>query len=161
MSAGPTIAAASIEDVFELARLRWELYGEHDGSSSELFDAYRDRFVGFAISALGSEQWHAWVARDGDRLVAAMWLQTVRRVPIPGKDARPIGYLTNVYVAPEHRNRGLGARLLERVTSWCREQGYSLVITWPTERARPFYGRGGFERPDEPFVLDLGADPPL
>jgi GNAT superfamily N-acetyltransferase len=161
MSPEPTIAPATIEDVFELARLRWELYAEHDGPSSEFFETYRDRFVGFAIHALSSDQWHAWVARDGGVVVGAMWLQTVRRVPIPGKDARPIGYLTNVYVAPEHRNHGLGARMLERISSWCREQGHSLVITWPTERARSFYTRGGFDRLDEPFVLDLGADPPL
>ena len=161
MSPEPTIAPATLEDVFELARLRWELYAEHDGPSSESFDRYRDRFAGFAIHALSSDQWHAWVARVDDRAVGAMWLHTVRRVPIPGKDARHIGYLTNVYVAPEQRNHGLGGRMLDRVTSWCRQQGFSLVITWPTERARRFYGRGRFERLDEPLVLDLGADPPL
>jgi GNAT superfamily N-acetyltransferase len=160
-SAEPSIAPATTEDVFELARLRWELYVEHDGPSDELFDAYRDRFVGFAIHALGSERWHAWVARVGDRPVGAMWLQTVPRVPIPGRRAGPIGYLTNVYVAPEHRNAGLGAKMLDQVSAWCREHGCSLVVTWPTERSRPFYRRGGFDRLDEPLVLDLGADPPL
>jgi GNAT superfamily N-acetyltransferase len=156
----PAIGAATVEDVYDLARLRWELYVEHDGPSEEPFEAYRDRFVAFALQALASGAWHAWVARDGDRVVGAMWLQTVARVPIPGRRAGPIGYLTNAYVTPDHRDQGLGARILEGIADWCREHRYSLVIVWPTERSRPFYGRGGFGRPDEPLVLDLGGDAP-
>lgn len=157
----PPIERATFEDIPELARLRWELYAEHDGLTSELFEAYRDRFVDFAETALASDDWRAWVARAEGRLVGAMWLQTVHRVPIPGKRAGPIGYLTNVYVAPNHRDRGLGAELLERVTIWCRDEGYSLVIVWPTERSVPFYRRGGFGRPGEPLVLDGVPDEPF
>jgi GNAT superfamily N-acetyltransferase len=156
-----SISLSTADDIPELARLRWELYVEQEGDVAETRDAYRERFASFAASALTSEAWRSWVARDGDRLVAAMWLQTVPRVPVPGKRAGPIGYLTNVYVAPEHRNAGLGAQLLDRVKAWCSEQGYSLVIVWPTERSRPFYRRGGFDRPDEPLVLDLEPDTPL
>jgi hypothetical protein len=35
------------------------------------------------------------------------------------------------------------------------------VIVWPTERSRPFYRRGGFDRPDEPLVMDIEPDSPL
>jgi GNAT superfamily N-acetyltransferase len=156
MSAEPAIGAATVEDVYDLARLRWDLYAEHEGPADERFETYRDRFVAFALQALASGAWHAWVARDGDRVVGAMWLQTVARVPIPGRRAGPIGYLTNAYVTPEHRDRGLGGRILAHISDWCRDRGYSLVIVWPTERSRTFYGRGGFGRPDEPLVLDLG-----
>jgi GNAT superfamily N-acetyltransferase len=154
----PSIGFASTDDIPELARLRWELYAEQEGDPAETPDAYRARF---AESALTSDAWRSWVARDGDRLVAAMWVQTVPRVPVPGNTAGPIGYLTNVYVTPEHRNAGLGAQMLDRVKSWCGEQGYSLVIVWPTERSRPFYRRGGFDRPDEPLELDLEPDTPF
>lgn len=157
----PSLGFATTEDAAELARLRWQLYEEQEGDLAEPPDAYRDRFARFAGSALASDVWRSWVARDGDRLVAAMWLQTVPRVPVPGKSAGPIGYLTNVYVASEHRNVGLGAQMLDRVKAWCAERGYSLLIVWPTERSRPFYRRGGFERPDEPLVLDLEPDSPL
>ncbi len=155
------IELATTDDIQELARLRWELYAEQEGDLAEAPDAYRERFANFARSALTSDDWRSWVGRDGGRLVAAVWLHTVPRVPVPGKRAGPIGYLTNVYVVPEHRNAGLGAQLLGRVKAWCGEQGYSVVIVWPTERSRPFYLRGGFDRPDEPLVMDLEPDPPL
>ncbi len=157
----PPIGFATTDDIPELARLRWQLYVEQDGEPAESRDGYLERFTRFARSTLASDAWRSWVARDGDRLVAAMWLQTVPRIPVPGKSAGPIGYLTNVYVAPAHRNAGLGARMLDRVKGWCSEQSYSLVIVWPTERSRSFYRRGSFGRPDEPLVLDLEPDTPF
>src|ERR671937_2809626 len=156
----PTIDLATVDDVPDLARLRWQLYVEQEGER-EPIETYTDRFVGFALQALATDRWSAWVARGPSGPVAAMWLQTVVRVPVPGKRAGPIGYLTNVYVVPEHRNHGLGARMLDSVTTWCRERAYSLLIVWPTERSRPFYGRAGFARLDEPFALELAEDPPL
>ena len=156
----PQVERASNEDVAELARLRWELYAEQDGDPPEVFDAYVERFSHFATRALASDDWRAWVARVGDELVAAMWLHTLHRVPVPGKRAGPIGYLTNVYVIPEHRNAGLGAEMLDRITAWCRGEGFSAVIVWPTERSKPFYRRGGFTRPEEPLVIEMEPDRP-
>jgi GNAT superfamily N-acetyltransferase len=157
----PQIGPATIDDVPELARLRWELYAEQNGDHAEPFEAYVERFSRFARSALTSKDWLAWVARADDGLVGAMWLHTISRVPVPGRRAGAIGYLTNVYVSPELRNAGLGAQMLDRMKAWCAEEGFSLVVVWPTERSRPFYRRGGFDRPDEPLVMDIEPDSPL
>jgi GNAT superfamily N-acetyltransferase len=157
----PSHGFAVPEDIPELARLRYELYAEQEDRIAESAEGYRERFAAFATQALVSEDWRAWVARVDDRLVGAMWLHTMHRVPVPGKRAGPIGYLTNVYVEPGHRNTGVGAQMLERVTTWCRQEGFSTVIVWPTERSRSFYRRGGFDRPDEPLVIELEPDPPL
>jgi hypothetical protein len=90
----PSIGFATPADVPELARLRWELYAEQEGGVAEAPESYRERFARFAVEALASEEWRAWVARADDRLVGAMWLRKVPRVPVPGKRAGPIGYLT-------------------------------------------------------------------
>jgi GNAT superfamily N-acetyltransferase len=157
MSETPSIERATVDDVDALARLRWELYVEQEGELEPL-DAYRDRFVAFARAALATDRWHAWVARDERGPVGAMWLHTVHRVPVPGKVAGPIGYLTNVYLVPGLRSGGVGSRMLEHVLDWCRAERFSCVITWPTPRSRPFYRRGGFDRLEEPFIVELGPD---
>jgi GNAT superfamily N-acetyltransferase len=156
----PTIDLATPDDVPDLARLRWELYVEQEGEL-EPFEPYRDRFVAFARDAIATDRWRAWVARDPMRPVGAMWLHTVERIPYPGKVPGPIGYLTNVYVVPEQRNGGLGSRMLEQVLDWARAERFSCVITWPTQRSRPFYRHGGFDRLDEPFMIELSPDDPL
>jgi GNAT superfamily N-acetyltransferase len=156
----PLIGLATPADVPELARLRWSLYAEQNGEPAEPFESYVARFASFASAALSSSDWRIWVAREGSRLVGAMWLRTFARVPVPGRRAGPIGYLTNVYVEPDRRDAGLGSAMLRNVTTWCRAEGCSDVIVWPTARSRTFYGRAGFDRADEPLVLDLGPDPP-
>lgn len=153
-----SIGFATTDDIDGLAGLRFALYEEQDGTVAESFEVYRERFADFAARAFASKDWRAWVARLDDRPVGAMWLHTVHRVPVPGKRAGPIGYLTNVYVVPEHRNTGLGAQMLDRMTAWCRQEGFSEVIVWPTERSRPFYTRGGFTRPDQLLVIEVEPD---
>jgi hypothetical protein len=108
----PTIRPATLEDVDELARLRFQLYTEYTPSIAEPFEAYHERFAPFAREALADpERWRAWAAEQDERLVGAMWLQTVPRVPAPGRnDPRPIGYLTNAYVEPAFAARVSGLR---------------------------------------------------
>ena len=111
----PVIRSATPDDIGELARLRWQLYTEQ-GPHDESFEAYVERFTAFAVDALSRGEWRAWVAEVDGRLVAAMWLQTVPRVPAPGRgDPPPIGYLTNAYTGSRARpTRSFDASSLER-----------------------------------------------
>ena len=152
VTATPTIRSATPTDIGELARLRWQLYTEQE-PHDEPFEVYVERFKGFALEALAGSDWHAWCTEAEDRLVAAMWLQTVPRVPAPGHgDPQPIGYLTNVYVEPSHRSHGLGSQMLEAVVTHCETGGFELVMAWPAEDAYGFYERNGFSRPRDPVV---------
>ena len=94
-----------------------------------------ERFAAFARDALARDDWRAWCAEEDDRLVAAMWLHTVPRVPAPGHGApRPMAYLTNMYVEPEHRSHGLGSRMLQVLVEHCTTGGFELVLDVPGGR---------------------------
>jgi GNAT superfamily N-acetyltransferase len=148
----PTIRTATPADIGELARLRWQLYSEQE-PHDERFETYLGRFTAFAVDALSRDDWRVWVADADGRPVAAMWLQTVPRVPAPGRgDPRPIGYLTNAYVEPDHRSRGLGSQMLQTVVAHCEAAGFVLVMAWPANDAYGFYERNGFTRPPDPLV---------
>jgi len=153
----PSIRPATLDDVDELARLRFQLYTEYTPSIAETFETYHERFASFAREALADpERWRAWVADDGGRPVGAMWLQTVPRVPAPGRDdPRPIGYLTNAYVEPALRGQGVGAALLAKVVGHCEANRFELIVAWPADDAYGFYERAGFERPPDPVVRKL------
>jgi GNAT superfamily N-acetyltransferase len=150
------IRAATLGDIEELARLRWQLYTEYEPDIAETLDRYRERFIAFARDALGRDDWRAWVAEEAGRLVAAMWLHTVPRVPAPGRaDPSPIGYLTNVYVESTHRGHGLGSEMLRGVLEHCASAGFELVVTWPADPSYAFYERAGFTRLPDPVVHGL------
>ena len=152
----PTIRPAADDDVSELARLRWRLYTERE-AHDEPFEQYVERFTAFARDALARGDWRAWCAEEDDQLVAAMWLHTVPRVPAPGHgDPRPMAYLTNMYVVPEQRSRGLGSRMLRELVDHCAAGGFELMLTFPADDAYGFYERNGFTRPPAPLVHRLG-----
>jgi GNAT superfamily N-acetyltransferase len=79
-----------------------------------------------------------WVACLEDDLPVGMVIASVREGAV---------YVEEMDVLPEHGRRGLGARLLEHVCGWAREQDYS-TVTLSTFRDvpwnGPFYRRHGF-----------------
>jgi GNAT superfamily N-acetyltransferase len=152
----PTIRDTHADDIPELARLRWQLYTERE-AHDEPFETYVERFAAFARDALARDDWRAWCAVEDERLVAAMWLHTVPRIPAPGHGApRPMAYLTNMYVDPEHRSYGLGSRMLRVCIEHCTTAGFEMVLTFPAPDAYGFYERNGFRRPPDPLVHRLG-----
>jgi GNAT superfamily N-acetyltransferase len=151
----PVIRLATPTDIGELARLRWQLYAEQE-PHDEPFEAYAERFTAFARDALACDEWRAWCAEEDGHLVAAMWLQTVPRVPAPGPgDPRPIGYLTNVYVEPARRSQGLGSRMLQTLVAHCEAADFELVMAWPADNSYGFYEQNGFTRRPDPVVRRL------
>ena len=87
-----------------------------------------------------------WLGLVGDEPVGMLNLLTFTRMPRPGESGpNRWGYLANCYVRPEHRNGGLGARLLETCTTYADGQGFVRVVLSPSSRSVSFYARGGFE----------------
>jgi GNAT superfamily N-acetyltransferase len=158
LTMGVTVRHADRGDAAELARLRWEFRPE-DQPNQEL-DEFSGEFEEWLAQALASD-WMAAVADEGNgALVGCIFLRSVSKVPNPGTRDRAWGYVTNSYVAPAHRGRGVGARLLDVVIAGARERGHEFLIVWPSEEAMSFYARGGFREVAE---VHSGADdyPPL
>ncbi len=145
------IRQAMPADVSELADLRRDFTFEDHPTSEPRADfeaAFRDVVGG----GLRDGSWVVWVAESEGQIVAHAFVAVVDKVPRPIQESRQIGYLTNVYTRPAHRNRGVGAKLLAATTNWARQRGIELLIVWPSERSTPLYGRHGFAALREPLV---------
>lgn len=112
---------------------------DFDRDFATWFEAERDRTT--------------WLAEVDGRGVGFVGLLEYRRMPKPGKSGGLWGYLGNMFVLAEHRNRGLGAALVEAVLSRAKERGYVRVVLSPSVRAVPLYKRAGFVEAD-----GVGAD---
>lgn len=153
------IRLATVADTDELARLRWEFRIESGTPATRTYETFLEEFRAFAHDAFDDmATWRAWVADGGGRLVGCAWLRLIERVPHPNKalDERPIAYVTNMFVDPDHRNSGLGRALLDRVLDFAREREVDGVVLWPSDRSRPFYERAGFG--PGPLWIDVSGD---
>jgi GNAT superfamily N-acetyltransferase len=97
----------------------------------------------------------AWLAAEGDRRTT--WLATLgatpvgmaslfeyRRMPYPGRPDARWGYVGNMFVREDLRNRGIGSVLLTTIIDAADERRYVRLVLSPDARALPFYRRAGF-----------------
>jgi GNAT superfamily N-acetyltransferase len=134
------VRIATAEDVPALAILRAE------GHASE--PEFERRMAG-------------WLADEGARRTT--WLATLdgapagmaslleyRRMPRPRVPPSRWGYVSNMYVSPHLRDRGIGAALLHAVVATADDRGYVRLVLSPSERSISLYRRAGF--------VDAGPD---
>ena len=107
-----------------------------------------------------------WLAAEGER--RTLWLAAIpghpaagmaslfeyRRMPRPGQPDSRWGYISNMFVREELRNRGIGSILLATIIDAAHERGYARLVLSPAEEALDFYRRAGFIAADE----SAGAD---
>jgi GNAT superfamily N-acetyltransferase len=152
-----TIREATVSDVDALARLRWQMTDE-EGDVREPLADFLPRFREAVARFEASWSWTIWVADAGDDIVGCLWLKRIERVPRPNRDAMTMGYVTNVYVEPAWRNRGIGSRLLATVREVAERERLAELFVWPSERAVPLYRRAGFAPSVELHELELIPD---
>jgi GNAT superfamily N-acetyltransferase len=143
------VRQARTADAPVLARLRWAFKQEdYEGEGEQGEPAAPARSVadaeGWLRERLGNGRWLAWVVESGGETCGHVFLQLVERIPEPYEDNTPVGYVTNFYVVPSQRNRGVGTALLEALRQHARSRGIEVLIVWPSERSAPLYRRAGF-----------------
>ena len=154
-----TIRMARSSDAASLAQLRLALRSRATNIESE--GAFLERCASWMARALTKENWRCWLAEDNDKVVGALWLQLIEKIPNPVAEPECHGYITNFFIAESARGNGLGSRLLTEVLSWCRQQESSKgrlinsIVLWPTERSRSLYLRHGFNVSEDVFELKL------
>jgi GNAT superfamily N-acetyltransferase len=90
-----------------------------------------------------------WIATLGDAPVGMASVFEYRRMPRPGRPDSRWGYVGNMFVREDVRNRGIGAALMATVITAAEERRYARLVLSPSARALPFYRRAGFIVPDD------------
>ena len=146
------IRVATSADWNALAEMRYRFRTEL-GSPAEP----KSRFVRRCTSwmkrrfRVGSSPWRCWVLDDGKQLLGHVCVQLFEKIPNPVNEPEFHAYVTNFYVVPEKRDRGLGEKLLKKALSWCRDQGADAVILWASPGSRSLYRRCDFNESADIF----------
>jgi GNAT superfamily N-acetyltransferase len=138
------VRRAVAADAEALARLRYEFRASLD-PVTEAEGAFTGRCAAWMRDRLaGDGNWHCWVAQHGDEIVATIWVQLFEKLPNPVAERERHGYITSLYVRPEHRDAGVGSVLLDEALAECEARGVDAILLWPTRRSRSLYQRHGF-----------------
>ena len=132
-------------------RYRWrvEERGERGMGEAEFVDAFT------RWTSRRSASHRPFIAVEDDEPVGMAWLALVERIPGPARWTRLSGIVQSVYVIPERRDDGIGARLMKLVIGSAREQSLEWLIVHPSSRAFPFYRRLGFTGTTKMLRLEL------
>ena len=144
---------ATLADADALALLRYALRSKPD--DIETASNFVERCRGWIIEHLQQEPWHAWVLEEDDRIIGALWLQVIEKIPNPTAESELMAYITNVFVAEEKRGKGLGSRLLTEALEFCKRANILTIILWPSEKSRTLYDRHGFAVRQDLMELNL------
>jgi GNAT superfamily N-acetyltransferase len=132
---------ADLSDSDELARLRWLWRVVERGEKGDPVRFQRD----FLAWTAEHHRTHVpFLVEVDSRAVGMAWLAIIERIPGPQKWRRLSGFVQSVFVAPEHRNGGLGSQLMEEVIDGARREGSEYLSVHPSPPSFPFYRRLGF-----------------
>ena len=142
-------------DAPKLATLRWALRTEDSPQPEAVTQAkFIEDFIAWMNAASGDDLVH-WIAEEVGELIGVISVRIVAMMPSPEALNDRFGYVTNTFVLPEHRNKGIGTALLTEVKDWALRENLELLVVWPSDRAYPFYERSGYLRLPDPVVLKL------
>lgn len=142
MGSDVVVRVAGADDVGAIAGLR-AMWSAGAGSDAD-FEQRMDDWL-----ALEGARRTVWLATLAGTPVGMASMFEYRRMPRPGRPDSRWGYVSNMFVREEHRNRGIGSALLTTIVAAADERGYARLVLSPSERALPFYRRAGFVVPDD------------
>ena len=96
-----------------------------------------------------------WIAELDDMPIGTTNLMIFERMPRPGAPSGQWGYLANMFVVEEHRDRGVGTAMITALIDYARSRQLVRIVLSPTLRSIPFYERAGFRPASELLVMTL------
>ncbi|WP_085368482.1 GNAT family N-acetyltransferase [Leifsonia sp. NCR5] len=147
MNVAVDVRIASASQLLDVGGLRWDSLLENGGSPDESRDVFSERFAEWGGAHTSTHTCFAAVASDGI-VIGMAWLAITQRVPSARAFDRAFGDVQCVYVVPELRNSGIGARLVRAVLERAADLGLEPVTVHSSAGAVPFYRRAGFASED-------------
>lgn len=132
--------AESDVDAFIAMRIR-QLREEGTRSTIDLTPQLREYYARHMTDGM----FVAWVAADGDTIVATSGMSFVEKPPYYGNPSGRIGLLSSMYTRVEYRRQGIARALLDRVVGEARRYGCGAVQITASDMGVLLYSDYGFE----------------
>ena len=143
------IREASADDIPEILRQRRAMYEDMDSDEAQSLDAMVSLSANYLAKAMADGSFRAWLASDGDRVVAG------GAVVISPWPAHPYDLecrratILNIYTYPQYRRRGTARQIMQTIIDWCKREGFARVTLHASPDGRHLYESLGFEASNE------------
>ena len=146
---GTTIREASLSDIPEILRQRRRMYEDMHYTDRIALDTIASLSSAYLETALANGSFRAWLAADGDRIIAggAVIVSPWPAHPYDLECRRAT--ILNVYTDPEFRRRGIARQLMQTMIAWCKREGFARVTLHASDNGRHLYESLGFEPSNE------------
>src|SRR5579885_1840613 len=149
------VRRATPDDASTLAEFRFAFRARRRAVTEPQHD-FVARATSWMYARLGPEShWRVWLLEHDGAAIGNIWLQIIEKIPNPGAESEAYGYISNFYVASEHRNQGGGSRLLAAALDECPRERVSAVFLWASDESRQLYARNGFVVAEQMLLLDI------
>jgi predicted acetyltransferase len=126
--------------------------------SQEAQDTLKKELHVYFEKHLKNRTYICWIATVNDA-VAGIGGMTMREHPGNFKNlSGKMGYVINMYTAPEFRKRGICATILDRLQETAATMGVYSYELHATKEGEPVYVKNGFEMHHEPTYRKLDKD---
>ncbi len=115
---------------------------------------YLDRVAGVWLSERPDRP--TWIAQSGGSHAGLLEARRIRPLPWPRRPDSSWLHIGLLFVAPDHRGRGVGRALVEAAVEWCCATDVTRIrLAAPDAAAKEFYERLGFTAPGGLLEYDL------
>jgi GNAT superfamily N-acetyltransferase len=154
------VRLAGPDDAHAMAVMRYTFRTEL-AAPVESEQEFVERATAWLAYRLERGSWTGWLALEQEQLVGLVLVHLLEKVPNPVVESESIGYVSSLYVRPDHRDRGIGDVLLRTAVDFCRDHDVECVVLWPSPRSVPLYERHGFRRQAAVMELRWTAKEPV
>ncbi len=146
---GSTIREATANDIPEILRQRRRMYEDMHYPDLIALDSMASLSSTYLKTAMANGSFRAWLAADGDRIVAggAVIISPWPAHPYDLECRRAT--ILNVYTDPEFRRRGIARQLMQTIIAWCKREGFARVTLHASDDGHHLYESLGFEASNE------------
>ncbi|PEJ57906.1 MULTISPECIES: GNAT family N-acetyltransferase [unclassified Bacillus (in: firmicutes)] len=142
-----------------LAKLNEGVQNLHAELFPEFFKVHNlAEMTEFFKSVVDKPEHHFFIVKDVEELIGYAWIE-VKDIPEgPIKKAFRLGYVHQISINEEKRNKGYGSFLIHKIASFARDHNLSRIELdyWiDNKNARSFYEKLGFVKFREHVYMDV------
>lgn len=152
-----TYQRAMYKDLQALVDLRMEFLAEvnRTGTSMEDIHIVRQNFTSYLKEHMPKDEFIAWLAFDGENIVATSGLSFYQRPPSFMIKTGKCAYIMNMYTKSEYRGLGIAKELFQHMINEAKNKGCEYINLHATELGRPVYEKFGFVLTEDEMRLIL------